>query len=472
MRAASCVGDVARAVERRPGRARRARRRGARGTSRARRLARCILAGDAERRECNAAASSGVADGEEAAGHRGRHAARPVTVASSGSPFATASSRSPSETWSTGPVTAATTPSFGRRTRDVGAAPRRADRLDAADLRFDAGERGDLAGVAAQIATSTSSRIRLRCRCEMSSRRRRRVENDGPPARVRSLAGEQHRLDPVRRERPDVEHERARERASPRPPRRRAPSRQRADRERRVRRLVHDDVVRDLVDQRLRSAARAASRRASRSSRPPRWKTSTGPSPAPSSASPCSTASDAVAAAARGRRAGPRRGRAARRASPSACSRRRASPQRRAARTGISSALAVEEVVDRLPAVPPVTIAAARRARPAAPPARRAPVAAGERLASWRFGVTTVASGNSRPTSTSTASSCEELRARARDHHGIDDERHPAAPNASATVSIGRRRTASRSWPRRRRCRRRRRRSARGRTPGAAREPP
>ena len=103
------------------------------------------------------------------------------------------------------------------------------------------------------------------------------------------------------------------------------------------------------------------------------------------------------------------RARAARRASPSACSRRRASPRRRAARPGSRGArspskrwstgsLAVAAGDDAPPARR--ARAAARRARAAARPAEPASASA-----SRRFGVTTVASGNSRATSVSTASS-------------------------------------------------------------------
>ncbi len=75
---------------------------------------------------------------------------------------------------------------------------------------------------------------------------------------------------------------------------------QRAERKRRVRRLVHDDVVRDLVDERLARAqlAQCASR-CNAHAAPLRSKTSTGPSPAPISASPCRTAPEATRAASR-----------------------------------------------------------------------------------------------------------------------------------------------------------------------------
>ena len=74
--------------------------------------------------------------------------------------------------------------------------------------------------------------------------------------------------------------------------------RQRAERERRIRRLVHDDVVRDLVDERLLLAHRAQ-RRSGGDHRLLTPRTSTGPSPAPISTSPCATAREAAAAAPR-----------------------------------------------------------------------------------------------------------------------------------------------------------------------------
>ncbi len=122
---------------------------------------------------------------------------------------------------------------------------------------------------------------------------------------------------------------------------------------------------------------------------------------------------------------------------------------------------------------PPVTIAAgapsscsARRARAAA---RRDPVSA---RASSRFGVTTVASGKSRPHERVDRVVLEQPRAGARDHHRVDDERHADAPRASRPRSrSARARRASRSSPRRRRCRRTPRRAARARTPAAARGP-
>ena len=51
-----------------------------------------------------------------------------------------------------------------------------------------------------------------------------RIEHERRPALVRDPTGEEHRLDPVRRERADVQDERRRSRPSPPPPRARAPS--------------------------------------------------------------------------------------------------------------------------------------------------------------------------------------------------------------------------------------------------------
>ncbi len=237
---------------------------------------------------------------------------------------------------------------------------------------------------------------------------------------------------------------------------------QRAERERRVRGLVHDDVVRDLVDERLALAHRAQ-RRAGRDHRFS-LRMSTGPSPAPISARPCSTARDAAAAAPGPRRRGSRRARAARRASPSACSPRRASPRRRGARRGSRRARAVEEVVDGGLAVtagddrPP-----ARRARAAARRARGARrVDAGQRLRLGQVRRDDRREREEPPTSALDRVVLEQLRARARDHHRVDDERHRVPPRGSRRRSRSARgRRASRSSPRRRRCRRRPPRAAR-----------
>ena len=252
--------------------------------------------------------------------------------------------------------------------------------------------------------------------------------------------------------------------------------RQRAERERRVRRLVHDDVVRDLVDERLALAHRArASRRAS------------------SRSFQVEDVDRAVAGAdlgepvrdrARGRRAprrAPRprataRARAARRASPSACSRRRASPRRRGARPGSRRAASPSKRWSTGSSPwPPVTITAgAPSSCSRSASSRRDAVAAGERLAP-RAGSASRRSraGRAAPTSASTASSCEQPRARARDHHRVDDERHRMLrEEVGDRLDQRRARRASRSSPRRRRCRRRPRRAARARTPAAARGSP
>src|SRR5207253_1132879 len=73
--------------------------------------------------------------------------------------------------------------------------------------------------------------------------------------------------------------------------------RQRAERERRIRGLVHDDVVRDLVNERLSLAHRAQRGTGRDQLLTPR--TSTGPSPEPISTRPCATAREAASAAPR-----------------------------------------------------------------------------------------------------------------------------------------------------------------------------
>ena len=152
----------------------------------------------------------------------------PVTVASSSCPFATATTRSPSETWSTGPVTATTQPSV-EAAAFASSAPEssRADRLDPADLRLPPRERRDLRRIAANdrdLGLGEQSLRRLGA--ELRRPGADRIEHDGHARPVRGLRGEQHRLDPVLRKRSDVEHERPGDRRpAPRPPRPRAPSR-------------------------------------------------------------------------------------------------------------------------------------------------------------------------------------------------------------------------------------------------------
>ena len=304
------------------------------------------------------------------------------------------------------PVTEATTPSVraAARASSAGVAAG-ADRLDAAHLRLDADERRDLARVAAQHRRRRPRRgSAAPSRCGSASRRRRpdrarpgrRARS--PPCRRASIASTQcgesvpmlstsapasadHLLDLLAR----VRHHG-----------------QRAERERRVRGLVHDDVVRDLVDERPALAQRAAASRPGRDvTRAPRTsRTSTGPSPAPSSTSPWRTASDAARAAPRRRlHERRRRARAARRAWPSACSRRRASRRRRGARPGSRRARAPSKrwSTGSSPWPPVTTTAGAPSSCSRSASSRRgAPARPASASASCRFGVTTVASGKSR----------------------------------------------------------------------------
>ena len=114
----------------------------------------------------------------------------PVIGASSGWPFATATTRSPSETWSTGPVTDATSPSWARRLRASSAGVAAAlDRLDAAHLGLDADERRHLAGVARAARSRRPRRgSASRSRCGRWSRRRR-PGRARPACRARSRRG-------------------------------------------------------------------------------------------------------------------------------------------------------------------------------------------------------------------------------------------------------------------------------------------
>ena len=381
--------------------------------------------------------------GQEAAGDRARHAARTshgrqqlVPVRDGEAP------RSPSETWSIGPVTEATRPRLrpAARARSAGSLVC-ADRLDAPHLRLDADERRDLTLVAAQhgdvhLARGSSAR----CRCGTSSRRRRRdrarreCRLRWPPCPPASIASTH-----VGRKRADVEHERARQ-----------PDHlldllacvrhhgQRAECERRVRRLVHDDVVRDLVDEGLALAQHAQALFRERRSRGPfRSRTSTGPSPARISTRPCATAAEA--ACGRGacgllERPGPARDR--RRASPNACNRRRAWRRRRGARRE-SRRAARRRRGDRplRRRVRPSRERPPLRARGCAPRdrARGRPTRKRLRLAQVRRH-----DGRERKQARYERLDrvvLQQLRTRARDHHRIDDKRDVSAPQAkSATV--------------------------------------
>ena len=248
--------------------------------------------------------------------------------------------------------------------------------------------------------------------------------------------------------------------------------RQRAERERRVRGLVHDDVVGDLVDERLalanqREIGACRSCRSSQSEHVDR----------------------AVAGAdlgqplrdrPRGRRAplraprprGSARARAAPRAWPSACSRRRGSPQPRAARPGISTC--------RSPSKRWST--GRRRARRSrSPPARRARPAVRQALASARrrrglrldIGSASPRSraGRAARPASATASSRSSRAPELATITGSTTSGTGCSARKSATARSAGARRASRSWPRRRRCRRRRPRAARARSRAAARAP-
>ena len=108
----------------------------------------------------------------------------PVTVPSSSCPLATACTVEPSETWSTGPVTATTHAQLARGLAGQLGPACLADRLDAADLGLAAGERRDLGRVAAHDRDLQLRRAAAaRSRCGRSSRPRR--PGRAPPARRR-----------------------------------------------------------------------------------------------------------------------------------------------------------------------------------------------------------------------------------------------------------------------------------------------
>ena len=191
---------------------------------------------------------------------------------------------------------------------------------------------------------------------------------------------------------------------------------------------------------------------------------STGPSPAPSSTSPCSTARDAAAAAPRAASTSdsPRASSAASVAEcvqPAPCV---AATSCRA--TGISTCVvAVEEMVDRGVAVPAGDDRPRpRRARAAAPRARaRGASTPGERLRLHQVRRHDRRERKEPRDERIDGIVLEQLRAGARDHHGVDDERNADAARDSPRPSrSARARRASPSSRRRRRGRRRRRRAA------------
>jgi hypothetical protein len=130
--------------------------------------------------------------------------------------------------------------------------------LDATDLRLPAGERGDLGRVAADDGDLELVEQALRSLGPVGrGAGADGIEHDRDAGSVGRAAGDEHRLDPLVRERADVEDERPRDRRHLRDLLHCVRHhRQRAERERCVRRLVHDHVVRDLVDERLALADR------------------------------------------------------------------------------------------------------------------------------------------------------------------------------------------------------------------------
>ena len=311
--------------------------------------------------------------------------------------------------------------------RELGRLDTGSDRLDPANLRLSTDERRDLARIAAEHRHVHETEDAVRGRRTVFRRTRTDgIEHHRDLPRGRSTAREQHRLDPVRRQRADVEDERRRDArhlldlfTGVRH------HRQCAERQRRVRRLVHDDVVRDLVYERLLLAQRAQrrSRRAHRVFTP---NTSTGPSPEPISVSPCATARDAAAAAPRAAsaRLSPRASRAvsvAECVQPAPCV---AATSCRS--TGISMCVAaVEEMVDRVVAVPAGDDCGPRAQL--VEPLRQRTTRRVETCE--RPGLEQVRRHDRRerkqpPEKCLDRIVLEQLRARARDHDGIDDERH------------------------------------------------
>ncbi len=176
------------------------------------------------------------------------------------------------------------------------------DGLDAPNLGLDTDERRHLARVPPQDGhVDGAEDVSRRCRPIGRRAGADRIEHDRDAALVRGLAGEDHRLDPVLRERADVQHERPGEadhlaylflgvRHHG----------QRSEREDRVRRLVHHDVVRDVVDERPALADDAkCGAWIDGHARPFTLRTSTGPSPAPISTRPFWTAAEAASDAPR-----------------------------------------------------------------------------------------------------------------------------------------------------------------------------
>ena len=150
----------------------------------------------------------------------------------------------------------------GRGPRERGGLEPGRHRLDPAHLGLRTDERRHLAGVAAQHGDVDLVEDPARgLGAVLSGADTDGIEDDRDPTRARGPARKQHRVDPVLRERADVEHQGRGEPDHlldllPRV----CHHRQRAESQRCVRRLVHDDVIRDLVDERLPLAQHAQRR--------------------------------------------------------------------------------------------------------------------------------------------------------------------------------------------------------------------
>ena len=176
------------------------------------------------------------------------------------------------------------------------------DGLDPSHLGLDSHQRRDLSRVAAKDGDVDSGEDPLRRGGAVGRRADpNRIEHDGNALLVRRRPGQQHGLDPVLGEGADVEHERTGETDHlAHLVLGMGHDGQRPEREDRVRRLVHHDVVGDVVDERLALANHTQGRAGvNRHALPFTLRTSTGPSPAPISTRPWRTADEAASDAPR-----------------------------------------------------------------------------------------------------------------------------------------------------------------------------
>ena len=175
-----------------------------------------VLGGDAERGERLGRRVERLVRlrGEEAAGERGRDAAGPVTAASSGCRSRRRATRSPSRdvvdrAGDRGDERRAAAPAA--RASSAGSSPVAIDSTP----RTSASAPTSVAtspGLPRSTATSTSSRIRRAVSVRYAvAPAPTGSSTTGIPRAFAARAGEQHRLDPLLRERADVEHERGRE---------------------------------------------------------------------------------------------------------------------------------------------------------------------------------------------------------------------------------------------------------------------